>query len=283
MSILNMNPRTIYSIAKKEFADNVRNRWIIALTLIFIILTLATSYLAGGGSRLLGSMEDTVITLTGIVILLIPIIAIMLGYATISGECENGSLAIVLSYPVRRTEVLLGKIVGLGSVIVVSTISGFGVGGILIAAAVGTGSWTAYLAFMALTILLGFLYLSVAILFSTLSKRRVTSLAGGVVLFFWSMIYGTIVFGVYIATGGNLNELLAGTKAFPDWLWASLIFSPGDMCQTSVTLAFGIQEAFGFKLAIPSFMNLWFLVTVQLIWIAVALLLAVYFFRKRDI
>ena len=283
MSFLNLNLKAIYSVAKKEFADNVRNKWIIALTAIFLILTLATSYMAGGGSSLLGSMDETVILLMGIVVILIPLIAVMLGYATVSGECESGSLIIVLAYPVRRVDVLLGKIIGLGSVIVVSTIVGFGAGGILIAASGGAASWTAYLAFMALTVLVGILYLSMAILFSTLSRRRVTSLAGGVVLFFWSMIYGTIAFGIFIATGGSMSGLLSGTTDFPDWLWASLVFSPMDTYQTATMLSFGIDRAFGFDLRVPSFMNLWLLVAVQLIWISASLLLTFYFFRKRDI
>ncbi len=284
MRILGMNPRAIYSVAKKEFADNLRNKWVIALTVIFIILTLATSYLAGaGGPSALGGMEETVVMLMGIVVILIPIIAIMLGYATISGECENGSLAIVLAYPVKRTDVLLGKIVGLTSVIAVSTVLGFGIGGVLIALSVGAESWAAYLAFVAFTILLGILYLSVAVLFSTLAKRRVTSLAGGVVLFFWSMIYGTIIFGIFIATGGNMHDILSGNVVFPDWLWASLVFSPGDMCQMAVMLSFGIDSVLGFSMEVPSFMNLWVIVAAQLVWISVSLVLAFYFFKRRDI
>lgn len=111
--MVKLNPLTVYAIAKKEFTDHIRNRWIIALTVIFVILTVSASYLAGGkaGSpEVFGGMEDTVVTLVGISTLLIPLIAIMLGYATISGEAESGALAIVLAYPVGRGEVLLGKL-----------------------------------------------------------------------------------------------------------------------------------------------------------------------------
>ena len=284
MQIFKLNPRAIYSMAKKEFADNVRNKWIIALTLIFIILTVATSYLAGGGtSSILGGMEETVVMLLAITTILVPLIAVMLGYATISGECESGSLGIVLAYPIKRTEVLLGKIIGLSSVIVVSVIFGFGIGGVLIAVSAGAEAWTSYLAFMGLVILLGILYLSAAILFSALTARRVTSLAAGVILFFWGMIYGTIIFGIYIATGGNISELMSGAVAFPDWIWVSVVFSPMDMSQMTIMKAFNISKAFGFEMDMPSFMSLGFLVLVQLIWISVSLILAFYFFKKRDI
>ncbi|MCK4949370.1 MAG: ABC transporter permease, partial [Thermoplasmata archaeon] len=184
--------KAIYSVAKKEFADNVRNRWIVALTVIFAILTLLASYVTGGGS-VLGGMEETVIGLLSIAAIFIPLIAVMLGYASIAGECENGSMGILLSYPIRRGEVLVGKLIGLGSVIVVSTVIGFGAAGILIAATVGAESGVAYLSFIGLTILSGFLYLSMAVLFSTIAKSRARALGMGVVLVFWSMIYGMII------------------------------------------------------------------------------------------
>ncbi len=284
MPYFRINPKTIYSIAKKEFIDNVKSKWIIALTAIFIILTLATSYLAGGGSSsTLGGMEQTAIMLISITSILIPIIAIMLGYATISGECESGSLAIVLSYPVRRSEVLIGKILGLGFVIVISAILGFGLSGAVIAATAGAESWVAYLGFIGHTIIIGVLYLSVSLCLSTIAKRRVTSLAGGVVLFFWGMIYGTIVFGAYIAAGGDISELMSGTVAFPDWLWASVVFSPMDMSQMAVMFTFGISSVFGFNMETPSFMNLGTLLIAQAVWIIIPLILAFYFFHKRDI
>ncbi|MFQ6128797.1 MAG: ABC transporter permease [Thermoplasmata archaeon] len=286
MSILRINPGAIYSVAKKEFADNLRNKWIVALTVIFVVLTIVTSYLAGGQARdssVFGGMEETVIMLLSISTILIPLIAIMLGYATISGECESGSLGVVLAYPVRRVEVLLGKLSGLSSVLIVSTVVGFGAGGIVIAATVGTESWAAYLVFIGLTILLGILYLSMSMLFSAISARRTTSLGAAVILFFWSMIYGMIVFGIYIASGGDLHELIMGNATFPDWIWASVILSPMDMSQMSVMLAFGVEQVFGFNVEVPSFISLGLLVMVQILWIEVALVLAYYFFEKRDV
>ena len=128
-----INFKAIYTIAKKEFLDNIRNKWIIAMLIIFLLLTILSSFLAGGqagGDETFGGMEDTVVTLLSISSLLIPIIAIMLGYSTISGEAENGSLSIVLSYPIKRIEVLIGKLLGLGSVLFFSIVIGFGLGGI---------------------------------------------------------------------------------------------------------------------------------------------------------
>ena len=105
-----INPKAIFFVAKKEFQDNLRNRWIIALTIVFIILTIAMSFLAGAqeeSTASLGDMEETVILIVSVASMLIPLIAIMLGYASISGEAENGSLYVLLAYPVKRIEVIL--------------------------------------------------------------------------------------------------------------------------------------------------------------------------------
>ncbi|HEC76345.1 MAG TPA: ABC transporter permease [Thermoplasmatales archaeon] len=278
--------KSVYSVAKKEFMDHIRNKWIVALIIIFIVMTISASYLAGGktgSSEIFGGMEETVVTLVSISTILIPLISIMLGYATISAEAESGALSIVLSYPVKRSEVLMGKFLGLGMVIVASVLSGFGAGGIVIASTAGMSQSGAYLTFIGLTIILGLLYLSLSICFSSVCKKRTTSIGAGILIFFWSMIYGMIIFGILLATGVSYTDLFTGNATYPDWMWASLTFSPMDMNQMSVMFAFGIKQAFGFPVEPPEYMNLNLLVFIQLIWIAVPMLLAYHFFNKRDI
>ena len=285
MADASLNPRAVYYIAKKEFADNIRNKWVIALTIIFVIMTLVSSYLAagkGGGSKALGGMEETVLTLISISSILIPIIAIMLGYATISGEAESGSLNVLLAYPVRRTEILLGKFLGLGSVLVFSILMGFGMGGIIIIASAGTGSVLPYLGFMGFSIITGLIYLSLAMCFSSVMKKRATSLGAAIFIFFWSMIAGMVAMGIFLAQGGDLVGLVLGTEVIPNWFWAYIFISPMDMCQTSVMLAFGVKQLMGYSVEPPSFMNLWTLLFAQLVWIFVPLVLSIYSFNRRD-
>jgi len=284
MTIINF--KSIYSVAKKEFMDNLRNKWIIAMIIIFLLLTILSSYLAGGqsgGEEALGEMGDTVVTLLSISSLLIPIIAIMLGYATISGEAESGSLSIVLSYPIKRIEVLLGKLLGLGSVLIFSIVLGFGVGGIIIAATVGASEGIAFLMFIFLTVILGFVYLSLSICISSYCKKRVTSIAGGVMIFFWAMIYGMIIFGILLASGISLEQFMTPGFVYPDWLFNSVFLSPGDMYQMSVMEGFGISQAFGFEIEAPEYMSLGLLVLVQFIWLIIPMILAYRFFKRRDI
>ncbi|MDD4308333.1 MAG: ABC transporter permease subunit, partial [Thermoplasmata archaeon] len=38
------------AIAKKEFMDNVRNKWVLALSIIFMLLVVVLSYFGGASS-----------------------------------------------------------------------------------------------------------------------------------------------------------------------------------------------------------------------------------------
>ena len=272
---------SIVTVVKKEVSDNVRNKWIIVLTAIFAILTLAASVLAGGGS--LGGLEETVTSLMSISMILIPLIAIMLGYATISGEDEDGSLAVLLSYPIRRGEVFLGKFIGLAIVIALATSVGFGISGIAIGLSKSVTPWGNYAVFIMLAVLLGVLYLSVSMCFSALFKRRVASLGAGILLFFWSTIYGTVLMGIYFATGGSMSDFTSMNPSIPDWFWNSIYLSPMDMNQTATMLVFNIERAFGFAIDVPSFINLARILGAHLVWIAMPLVIAYMAFERRDI
>jgi len=284
--MLKFNPKSVFTIAKKEFLDNIRNKWVILLTFIFVVLVLVFSYVSGSQSNsdsTFGGMQDTVFGLVGISSLLIPLIAIILGFSTISGEAESGSLYVVLSYPVRRIEVLFGKLFGLGSVIVFSIVLGFGLGGIVIFSTVGADNWQGYIAFILLSILIGFIYLSLAICISSFCKKRITSIGGGILIFFWGMIYGTVILAAYFATGYSMKDFTTGN--IPGWFWNSVIVSPGDLHQTAVQRAFGITqiESAGFSFKIPEFLSMANVMIFHFIWLIVPLILAYFFFKRRDI
>ena len=280
-----INPKTIYTVAKKEFMDNVRNKWIIVLTIIFVLLIIIFSYIGGAGS--FGDMQATTLGLLIVTSMLIPLIAIVLGYATIVGEAESGALYVVLSYPVKRIEVLLGKFIGLSAVLLLSIFLGFGLGGIIIAGTSGTGSLSGFIGAIFLSIFLGLIYISCIICISAFCKRRSRAIAGGIILIFWGMIYGSVLMGALYGTGYDFNDFRTGDV--PEWFFDSVVFSPMDMHQTAVMRAFGMEnisiDMFGEKLefAIPDFLSMGNMLVAHLVWIIVPLLLAIRFFKRRDI
>jgi ABC-type transport system involved in multi-copper enzyme maturation permease subunit len=208
----------------------------------------------------------------------------MLGYNTISGEAESGSLLVVQSYPVSREEVYFGKFLGLSSVLAVSVLLGFGISGMVIGGISQETNPSGFLIFIFLTILLGLIYLSMSVCFSAILKRHSTSLYAGVGLFFWSMIISSVIMGIHLGTGGSFADFTSG--GMPNWMWSSImVLSPMDMYQTATMLGFDLRVAdvSGFSIVIPDFISLINLLIIFIFWIGIPLVVGYYFYRKRDI
>ena len=102
-------------VAKKEIRDALSNRWLLAYCGLLALLALALSYL---GQRNLGALgfenfSRTTASLLNLCLLLAPIMALTVGAGAIAGERERGTLTYLLSQPIERWELLLGKFVGL--------------------------------------------------------------------------------------------------------------------------------------------------------------------------
>jgi len=274
---------SIFGIAKKEILDNVRNKWIIILTIIFTTLTLVVSYF---GSIFSQGWQDFGVTIGGMMSLvqfLIPIIGLMLGYAAIIGEIEKGSMSSLLSLPINRLEIIMGKFLGLGGVLSFTTFIGFGLAGIVIAANVSNVNYTDYLIFIGSTILLGLMFVSLALFFSTLFKKRSTSMGGAILLWFlFNMILPLVFVGIMIAST-SLEKITSGT--FPEWYYILELINPISVYSALISLNVGpVSTMQGtFSISYPSFYSSGLMILILIIWIVSFLLLAFWRFNKSDI
>ena len=102
------------TIAGKEIREGLRNRWILATTLLLAVLALTLSFLGSAptGTVKASPLDVIVVSLSSLTIFLIPLIALLLSHDAIVGEAERGTLLLLLSYPVRRGQVILGKFLG---------------------------------------------------------------------------------------------------------------------------------------------------------------------------
>lgn len=118
-------------IAAKEFQDRLRNRWVLVIGVVFAAFALLIAYFGGAQQGAVGfkGIELTIASLTSLVIYLLPLIALILGFDAIVGEKERGSLDLLLSMPITRLELLLGKYLGLAGALAVATLGGFGLAG----------------------------------------------------------------------------------------------------------------------------------------------------------
>ena len=87
----------ILIIAQKEIRDNLRNRWVIAATMLMFVLALALGFLGSAptGSVKIDPLTVTVVSLSSLSIFLIPLIAMLMAYDALIGEIERGTMVAV--------------------------------------------------------------------------------------------------------------------------------------------------------------------------------------------
>ena len=266
----------IATIAGKEFWDRIRNRWVLAVALVFTVFALSIAYFGSAQQGAVGfrSIEVTIASLVSLVIYLIPLIALLLGFDAIVGERERGSLDLLLSMPITRFELLLGKYLGLAGALTFSTIAGFGLVGIVLSAQLDLNALFHYFGFMLSSVLLGCAFLSLAVMLSVFASDRTRASGLAIALwFFFVLIFDLLVLGVLVVTGGQW-----GGEALP----YVMLLNPADVFRIlniftleDVRTLYGLATVFPATLAQP-----WLLGLVMAGWIAAPLAIAAWRFRR---
>ena len=132
-----MEARIVTTLFKKEISDSLNNRWFMLYAAAFTGLALLLSWLSlsAGGTGYTGfaSFGRTAASLVNLVLLVVPLMALTIGAGSLSGERERGTLTYLLSQPVNRLEVLLGKYLGLAGALLGALALGFGLSAMVIA------------------------------------------------------------------------------------------------------------------------------------------------------
>ncbi|NMG75044.1 ABC transporter permease [Aromatoleum diolicum] len=271
-----MELRQIGTLAGKEFWDRIRNRWVLAVALVFTVFALVIAYFGGAQQGAVGfrSIEFTIASLVSLVIYLIPLIALVLGFDSIVGERERGSLDLLLSMPITRFELLLGKYLGLAAALTFSTVAGFGLVAVVLSAQLNLTALFHYFGFMASSVLLGLAFLSLAVMVSVFASDRTRASGLAIALwFFFVLVFDLLLLGALVVTGGKY-----GGEIFP----YLLLLNPADVFRIlnifaldDVRTLYGLATVFPRALAEP-----WLLGLVMFAWIAAPLGVAAWRFRR---
>lgn len=267
----------VWHVAAKELRDRLRNRWVIVVTVVFALSALVIAYFGAAQQGQVGlrSTAYTIASLVSLVIYLIPLIALLLGFDAIVGERERGSLDLMLSMPITRSEMLLGKFCGLAAALSIAIVVGFGLLGGLLAWQAGAQAVLHYGGFMFSTLLLGLSFLSLAVMLSVFARDRAR--ASGMAIALWFslvLVYDLILLGVLVASGGSV-----GSQALP----VLLLFNPADVFRLlnifsleDVKTLYGLSSVFPEHLASP-----WLLGCVMAGWIVIPMFIATWRFGRK--
>lgn len=272
--------RVIATLALKEFRDGMRNRWVASAILLLAGLTLTVTFLGSapvgttGGS----SLSIIVASLSSLSVYLVPLIALMLSYDAIVGEKEQGTLLLLLSYPVGRWQVILGKFAGHLAILSVAVLLGYGVAaGLPALADASAADHAALFALTGSSILLGAVFLMLGYLISAIAREHAT--AAGMAIALWLVmvvLYDLALLGFLLADSAHAisEQLLAGLMLLnpADAFRVFNLTQTGDL--SSVAGMGGLGAASG----LPSYAGL----TAMAVWAAVAGLLAYLRFGAND-
>jgi Cu-processing system permease protein len=199
-----MNAVTV--LAASEIRDGLRNRWIAASIILLTALSLSLYFLGSAptGSIKASSLSIAVVSLASLSVYLIPLMALMLSFDALVGEFERGTLLLLLTYPVSRGQVIIGKFVGHMTILALAILIGFGITAIVISVVTGSSlaHWQAYLWMMLSSWLLGGIFVALGYVVSAYVQERATAV--GVAIGVWLL-------GVLLYDLGLMGLLLADT------------------------------------------------------------------------
>ena len=271
--------KTILTLARKEFKDGLRNRWVLAIALLLTAFALSLAFLgsAPAGETKASPLAVTVVSLATLNIYLIPLIALLLSYDAVIGEIERGTMALVLTYPLARWHIITGKFLGQSAILAIAIAIGYSVAGLAIAllhkkTGFAWAVWQPYLKMTATTLLLGMVFLAIGYVLSALARQRGSAAGMAIsVWLFFVLLYDFALLGALIADKGG-KYLGAQT------LNALLLANPGDVYRL-YNLSDNVASGLGAQNGIAGGV----LLTALLLWIAAPLALGMLLFKRKTL
>ena len=275
--------RNVLLIAGKEIEESLRNRWVLATTLLLASLALTLTLLGSAPTGSVGvrPLDVVIVSLSSLSVFLLPLIALLISHDSIVGEIERGTMLLLLSYPVGRWQVLLGKFAGHLAVLAFATILGYGVAVMVLATTGGeidADSLNAFGILVASSILLGAVFIAIGYLISSLVRERAT--AAGIAIGVWLafvVLYDMALLGLLVVDQGR--NISSST------LNMLLLANPTDVYRMLTLAGTAGVSAFAGMAALSNAMTMGAtaLVAGLLIWILLPLSLAARVFSRREL
>ena len=274
--------KMLWILAMKELRDGLRNRWIAAAIIVLGTLALVLSLLGSAptGSVKASAMDISVISLASLRVYLIPLIALMLSFDALVGEFERGTMMLLLTYPVTRWQVIMGKFLGHVLILFIAISAGYG-GAMLImtlATDASMDGWQAYVSMMAISLLLGAIFIALGYLLSVLVKERATAAGASIGLWLvFVVLYDLLLFGALLVDEGQLIS---------QQLFSMLmLISPTDTYRIlNLSMFDGVSQAAGIAgVASEAGMSSTLLISVMLLWIITPLIATLLVFQRREL
>lgn len=208
---------------RKEMADHVTSKRFFIILILVIAMTIASVY--GSVTGIKSALSDasmnskssfdrsflflklftaggsSIPSFMSLIALIGPFIGLILGFDSINSEKNNGTLNRLVSQPIYRDSIILGKILASSSLIAVMIIStGIAIGsaGLLFSGLRPTSEEIMrILIYLIFTIIYICFWLVMAMMFSTFTKHSATSALSSIALWLFFAIFMSLLAGIF--------------------------------------------------------------------------------------
>ena len=272
----------VAAIAGREVLAGIRNRWMLAASLLLGVLALTLAFVGSSpaGPVAASRLAITVVSLSSLSVFLVPLIGLLVSYDTLVGEVERGTMPLLMTYPVTRWRIVLGKFAGQVTILAIATVIGFGVAALITGLGEGgdAEAWRAFGVMVGGSILLGAAFIALGTLFSAVVAERGTAAgASAAAWLVFVVLFDMALLAILVADEG---QVVSG-----DLFRVLLLLNPTDVYRM-LTLAgsetvgalsgmagVSAEAAFGHALLLP----------VMVLWIAAPLALAGLLFGRKEL
>ncbi|MDI6895860.1 ABC transporter permease [Methanocella conradii] len=213
---------SILTIASREFKDYIKSRRFILVGVLYAVMALAIigiTLMSYNYSKSMGMAGDfkpvQVLGMMDILNIILVLLAIILTADTISAEKKDRTIYQLLSKPVERSTVIMGKFLGcLGVIIfffVSSSIIAYAITVVFTGIYPSPGDLMGALEVIAFMAILFAVYVALGILISTVTKNPLISILAGIIV--WIALFFSNTIGNMI---GSLSLMDEGMIVFGD-------------------------------------------------------------------
>lgn len=287
----------VMTVASKEFLDDIRSKRLLLIGIFYIGIGLLMSggvwfvYVKGWVPMLFATATpaDVVLSLMSLASILLVILAIILPSDSVSQEKSSRTIYQLLSKPVGRNSVIIGKYLGCLSVIsflfIISAILSYVLTTILTGVLPGAGH-VAMIALALLSMLLLFaVYVAIGILVSTVTRNPLVSIVVSLLVWvgFLAIDIAAFILGIF-SIMGNIPATAATTSSsvvdpFSLYPWYVKIFMWIDPGSHNVMGQILSDSSSGLTSGLP----LWANVAILLAYTGIALAASIVIFERQDL
>ena len=223
--------KTVLKLLGYELRNVIRSRWVIIYAVLFLLLTDALFRFGGSGSRV-------ILSLTNVVLALIPLVSIVFG--TMSLYHAREFIELMLAQPVSRRALFVGLYGGLAIPLAGSFVLGVGIPFAYHNAILGQEAGFAIL--LGTGILLTFVFTALAFMVALRFQDRAVGLGAAIVIWlFATVLYdGLLLLGIALLHDYPLEGPVLGAT----------LLNPVDLARVLLLLQFDMSALMGYTGAV---------------------------------